>query len=126
MSIRHWLFWIAMIAIICAAARLASWYRKWSPLRTRAALHASSEQYARGQHDHFVALLKRHESNPMSEPLSAEELERCREAVRRWAMAAEWRAMMRRKYEQAAQNPWEPIAPDPPPPWQVTGSAVPR
>ena len=117
MTTRRWSLCIVACASVCAGIRVAIWHQRWSPLRTRADLHASSEAYARGQHDHFVALLRRFETDPGTEPLTEEELENCRGAVRGWAMIAEWHALLKNKYEHAATNPWEPIGPDPPRTW---------
>ena len=117
MTTRGWLLCIVAGAIICAGIRAALWHQRWSPLRTRAGLHASSEAYARGQHDHFAALFRRFESNPRAEPLTVEELENCRRAVREWAIRAEWYGLLRREDERAAAHPWEPVGPDPPRQW---------
>jgi hypothetical protein len=119
MTTRRWWLCIVACALVCAGIRVMFWHQRWSPLRRLANAHAGGETYARGQHDHFAALLHRYERDPRTEPMTEEELENCRRAVRGWAMIADWHGQLRRKYEDAAGHPWEPIGPDPPRPWET-------
>jgi hypothetical protein len=94
---------VAISAVVLAGVAWSHWMRLREDYRLQASYHEEKEQY-QGQQLQGVA--KAREMGRGDDPLFPliEQLARRR---------ADYHAEMRRKYEEAAAHPWEPVPPDP-------------
>jgi hypothetical protein len=94
---------VAILAVALAGVAWSHWMRLREDYRLAASYHEEKEQY---QHQQLEGVAKAREIGRGDDPLLPL-IERL--AQRR----AEYHAEMRRKYEEAAAHPWEPVPPDP-------------
>jgi hypothetical protein len=94
---------VAISAVALAGVAWSHWMRLREGYRLQASYHEEKEQYERQQ---LQGVAKAREVGHGDEPLLPliEQLARRR---------ADYHAEMRRKYEEAAAHPWEPVSPDP-------------
>jgi hypothetical protein len=94
---------VAISAVALAGVAWSHWMRLREDYRLQASYHEEKEQYERQQ---LQGVAKAREMGRGDEPLLPliEQIARQR---------ADFHAEMRRKYEEAAAHPWEPVPPDP-------------
>jgi hypothetical protein len=96
-------------------------------MRVKAALHAQAERNAIDSiaNDEWLHFAARHVLNRrtiafqrihLGDIQPQEQAELVEEMRAKWKRRADYHAAMRRKYEQAAMNPWLAVEPDPPEP----------
>lgn len=122
MSRRRLVIRSLLIALAVAAALVAA-ERTWRRVqrhRQRALMHSQIEALSRTSLDLSHAASTAgpadgHSGEPQ-EPLTRQEEEENRRDRERLERLILYHAAMKRKYESAAERPWLPVSPDPPPP----------
>jgi hypothetical protein len=104
-----------VIAVIAIGLASGIWLSRMGRLagsyQQRAHQHAEEELKARRAVDDALAHIRRIAKYPEKDPKF-----RHLECLRAKNPIADYRAMMRDKYELASRRPWQPVTPDLPPP----------
>ncbi len=112
---------LALLAVLLGLGReIDRLGRRRDEFLNRMRLHASRESSDMRNYQAGVEHLAENELMEPGPKLSRQEIEdlrrRRRGLMHRVAVDAEYNGRMKRKYEEAAAHPWQPVVPDPPPP----------